>query len=327
MISANMNRRFQIIFIVIIAIFFYACKKKKEILNVQDLSVATESRLNNIKYAWGQWWICGGIFFDKSVIYSSQDGVHFHEIELPKNFNQKELFGMDIKDSVIVCAGVDATILQSKDEGKNWNAKVNGTWVNIYNIACRNSNNLYALGYNNFSNGFYHLLDGEGNNTLSEIVYQNYALNRVYFLNEDIGYMSGYGIILKTTDGGNQWNALDISNDNFKGMCWKNESEGVVVGYEGSIYSTQNGGNTWYKSQAINNPLKKQKHYLDVAHNSENVCIAVGEKGLVSISYDMGLHWHNVNTFTNKDLRSVIFTETNICYMCGEQGAIFRILL
>lgn len=322
-----MAKYHQKFFIVFIAIIFFACNKNKESFIVQNLSVDTDCRLNSIKYAWGQWWICGGVFFDKSVIYASQDGEHFYELELPSNFNQKELFAMDIIDSVIVCAGVDATFLHSSDRGKNWNAKVNGTWVNIYNIAFRNNNNMYALGYNNFSNGFYHLLDGEGRNTLSQIVYQNYALNKVYFLNENTGYMCGYGIVLKTSDGGHNWYAMNVNNDNFKAMCWKNESEGVVVGYEGRIYHTSDGGENWFKSQSGNNPFKKQKHYLDIAFNNENVYVAVGEKGLVSISYDMGMHWQQVAAFTNKDLRSVVFTEANICYMCGENGAIYRMLL
>lgn len=326
-----MTKHFQknfMVFISIIAItFFSACKKNKEIFNVQDLSVSTESRFNKIQYAWGRWWICGGVFFDKSVIYTSQDGEHFLEIDLPRNFNQKELFAMDIRDSIIVCAGVDATILHSSDHGKSWNAKVNGTWVNIYDIAFQNNDNLYAIGYGNFSNGYYQIMDAVGNSSPSNVLHQNFALNQVKFINDNVGYMCGYGIVLKTTDGENHWNTLDISNDNFKGMCWKNESEGVVVGYEGSIYHTANGGESWFKAQSGNNPLKKQKHYLSIAHNQENVCIAVGEKGLVSISFDMGLHWQQVDAFTNKDLRSIIFTEENICYICGDKGAIFRILL
>ena len=73
------------------------------------------------------------------------------------------------------------------------------------------------------------------------------GLNSVFFVNASIGYAVGYhGSIVKTTDGGTNWNVLsnEISND-LSSVFFVDEYTGYAVGLDGIIIKTINGGATW----------------------------------------------------------------------------------
>jgi photosystem II stability/assembly factor-like uncharacterized protein len=77
----------------------------------------------------------------------------------------------------------------------------------------------------------------------------NNELNKVQFLNNSVGYSCGNGIILKTSDGGNQWVSVKESTSvNFTSIYFTSTDVGFVGGndqYYAYVYKTTNGGLTW----------------------------------------------------------------------------------
>lgn len=71
-------------------------------------------------------------------------------------------------------------------------------------------------------------------------------LNKVNFVSADIGYIVGNnGTMLKTTDGGNTWNPLNIgSSENLTSVCFLDSEIGFVSGAS-FISKTDDGGITW----------------------------------------------------------------------------------
>ena len=86
-------------------------------------------------------------------------------------------------------------------------------------------------------------------------------LYSVYFIDDLTGYAVGgplfgsSGIVLKTTNSGNVWfNVPNTSNGVLWGLHFVNSNTGFVVGYNGNIRKTTNGGITWI-TQIILDPL------------------------------------------------------------------------
>ena len=68
----------------------------------------------------------------------------------------------------------------------------------------------------------------------------------VYFLNNDTGFVCGKEAILKTTNGGANWNTLSFDDtDEFEVIQFVNSNIGYVSGANGTLLKTINGGNNW----------------------------------------------------------------------------------
>lgn len=66
------------------------------------------------------------------------------------------------------------------------------------------------------------------------------------FINENTGFIAGSGgIILKTTNAGNNWTSLHAGFNNLIGVDFIDEQRGWVSGHNGTIYKTTNGGLNW----------------------------------------------------------------------------------
>ena len=76
-------------------------------------------------------------------------------------------------------------------------------------------------------------------------------LTDVFFINADTGWVTGYDIIMNTTDGGANWTVQDSSIMIFRSIYFTDKNHGWAVGEKGSeyggfIYHTTDGGQYWY---------------------------------------------------------------------------------
>ena len=61
-----------------------------------------------------------------------------------------------------------------------------------------------------------------------------------------IQYIYAYGIVLRTSDGGLAWSAVDVGiSTHLYGVSFINEMEGWIVGKGGLILHTKDRGATW----------------------------------------------------------------------------------
>lgn len=117
----------------------------------------------------------------------------------------------------------------------------------------------------------------------------------VYFLNEEIGYVSGnigggfagQGAIIKTIDGGNTWDVIfqsvNIESERLSDIYFYDENFGWAVGtseFNGIIYHTNDAGNTWTEQQVENiDPLPFLNYPNSLQHvhfQNEEIGWAVG---------------------------------------------------
>ena len=90
--------------------------------------------------------------------------------------------------------------------------------------------------------------------------WENFGLNAVKFPNdENFGfacgthYNEGGGIIIKSTDNGQSWDECCRGFDEGRNVHFYDENIGLVTGYNGFVYKTTDGGETWYGTN-LNEP-------------------------------------------------------------------------
>ncbi len=120
----------------------------------------------------------------------------------------------------------------------------------------------YELSSSHFFSPDYGILSGYGHFTVTRDGADSFEVmdfngdffTAIYFLDEEVGFASGYdGGIYKTTTAGNNWEVLIKSNSLLKqrvhlnDLCMVNSDKGIVVGNNGIICMTYDGGNSWKK--------------------------------------------------------------------------------
>ncbi len=136
----------------------------------------------------------------------------------------------------------------------------------------------------------------------------NYRILDGKFLNSNTGWIVGNnynntkGVVLKTTNGGINWQPLnsDSINSYCKSLSLLNENTGWVVSRGsasfGNLYKTTNGGNTWNTTQFLNSQNMQRVKFFD----NENGWVCGFDK-VISKTTNGGLNWTNkiVNNVAN----------------------------
>lgn len=80
------------------------------------------------------------------------------------------------------------------------------------------------------------------------------TLEDVFFLNDNLGWAAGDNVILRTTDGGSQWDTVYTGDEFFNHIHFTDALQGWTVGDFGVILHSSDGGITWANDQNLNIP-------------------------------------------------------------------------
>ncbi|MGA2669084.1 MAG: YCF48-related protein, partial [Ignavibacteria bacterium] len=178
----------------------------------------------------------------------------------------------------------------------------------------------YGMGANPYAGNDQIMYSPDGGTTWSiqptETSAYQASLYSISMINTSTGYAAGStGIILKTTNGGNNWRTLTspTSNDLNK-IDFINSSTGWVFGISGTIYKTTNGGGNWLQETATGVSGTISGAYMVDA----NTGWLIGPGGIISKTTDSGYNWSpqtaNAGTHT---LYSIKMLNANTGYLCG----------
>ncbi|TVP51735.1 MAG: T9SS C-terminal target domain-containing protein [Mongoliibacter sp.] len=146
------------------------------------------------------------------------------------------------------------------------------------------------------------------------------ALTGITWVNEEVGYISGNQVILKTIDGGLSWTEQEAPTKNrMLGLDFANENLGLMVGEQGQVYRTTNGGANWQLVNVNSTVRLKKVKFLTATR-----AYIVGDNGETYRSTNGGQSWARQNIGTTADLNSLFFANSDTGYVAAENGRIFR---
>ena len=228
--------------------------------------------------------------------------------------------------------GTKGTIIHTTDGGKKWMKQESGTGKNLFAVSFADAQNGWVVGE---YGTLLHTADG-GKNWESQAKEIDKMLNGVCFIDARNGWIAGeFGTILHTTDGGEHWKAqrckdIETVTDMFS-YDWKpmpalyeiyfaDEDKGWIVGMDGIILKTENGGKLWRKLETdFDTPL------YSIAIKGKKGWI-VGKEGYYLLSEDGGETWEVKDDVikTRFWLRDVAFSDENNGWVVGARGTVAR---
>jgi len=266
--------------------------------------------------------VIGGKRFDRSTILrTTNGGKSWTYRNLPEA--PKALYGIATAPSgTLFITGFDGKLLKSQDQGQSWQL-YQMHYLPFKDLALVTDSMGIAIGGISFYEGYTTIFSADGKYEAFDSL--GYELNDIEMVDAKNGYIAGYGILLKTRDGGQNWRMLSAANDNFTAVHAYDNGEVWTCGYNGSIFHSFDGGESWDRMRDGNNIIKTRYHLLDILFTDAMHGYAVGENGIFIYTDDGGRHWLEFEKFTDNDLLNLAAMKDGSLFVCGDGGALYRV--
>jgi photosystem II stability/assembly factor-like uncharacterized protein len=158
------------------------------------------------------------------------------------------------------------------------------------------------------------------------------SLNSVFFTETNHGYVAGVGIILKTNDGGQNWQTVfSQPNDGSDGLFHFNEiffihpDTGFVVGQvvdrsqAGIMLRSDDQGQHWAPVA-----LPANSGLNDIFFVNSSLGLAVGNRGLIFKTMNGGKDWTMAPSGVDADLLHIFMFDSDTGYIAGRQDTFLK---
>ncbi len=299
------KRRSILIWALFTVLFFSGCKKNGISLNSSSVYLGENILVRKVVFTGSTTgYACGGVKGSNGFIFkTSNGGQSWQQIY---NSGSNELFDVFfVTDSTGFACGDNLTLLKTTTAGARWfsiNANPLAYKCPVYplkGIFFTDTLNGYVAGGAGFDLG---LTLRTVNGGISWL-YSTYPreLRDLYFSDAGNGFVCGYGIVMKTSDGDQSTSVANVVGDFFTSICTTPNQTLFVGGYAGGIYRSADGGATWAKVYSSGS------NFNGVAFDSDLEGFAVGNNGVMVRTEDGGSTWKTVKPFTGYNLYTVCF--------------------
>ena len=172
-----------------------------------------------------------------------------------------------------------------------------------------------------FQDGRIHRLDSNFQ-TITLDSFEN-ELSAIAFPSPSTPVVVGYGIALRSIDGGQNWIPIDVSGDFYQDVYFPTPDVGYIVGLRGSILKTIDGGLSWKSLRNGDRLSTSAEPFRAVYFSSSTLGYIVGDDGLCWQTVDGGDEWRTVKGLPSVDFLSVSGVEGTV-YISGAEGTLLR---
>lgn len=230
-----------------------------------------------------------------------------------------------VSSSVGFAVGLNGVILKTIDGGLNWSKQNSGTSINLIKTYFKSSEIGYAAGgvftYDNVNGTQYKniiLKTTNGGANWNKINSDfYYLLTAIDFINVDTCYMTADMTLQMSINSGKDW----IGKNSPLGMtrCLKfiDKNIGFCTGSSGELYKTIDGAGSWSKKSTGVYNSLNSIYFLN-----KNIGYVVGNNGAIIKTNDGGDTWIKQTSNVTDTLNSVYFCSADTGYIVGSGGTV-----
>ena len=237
-----------------------------------------------------------------------------------------DLFAVDFIDENSGWAvGWNGGVIKTTNGGNEWINPVNWLGKSLYSFESMDENNCWTAG----ENGTILKTTNSGTNWVDHSIQTLNLISDIFFINQDNGWIVGSdnswpfgsyrGICGKTTNNGIDWLTQDLTwvpssvffiNQN---MGWiAGSTNEVYPNYNGVVYKSTDGGNTWINKFNGSDP----SGFIDIYFKDEGNGWVVGNYGEIFMTTDGGDNWIE-QSIGNDTYRQIFFINESFGWITG----------
>ncbi|WP_228152869.1 WD40/YVTN/BNR-like repeat-containing protein [Marinobacter guineae] len=265
------------------------------------------------------------------IIYSDDEGQSWTQSDVPVSVTLTGVdFGSDTQGWAVGHSGV---ILHSEDAGETWKLQLTG--VQALEIAIQTKED-QAAAMEERIEAAPEAEKGDLEWALDDILFTMENMQSdldigpvnplldVWFENDNHGFVVGaYGMILRTTDGGESWQDWapridNATNFHLNGVTQITGGALVVVGESGQIHVSVDGGQTWERRES---PYEGSLFGV-IGTGQVNEILAFGLRGNMLFSSDLGKTWRVVPSTADATLNDGTVVDDGRIILVGNGGVV-----
>lgn len=311
--------RYLCLFILLATLLLEGCRKPVLELNFSALTLPTAYNLNDIVLRGDTILVAAGdIFVEGGAIFQSDDyGQNWQTVQA----TSQAALSLFLENNQLSATTFGNEFFLT-DTAQVWQSQFLVGWE-IWRKAAQNQRGRKLLvAGRNFGEGYIQTIDNQG--IIGQRLFFPHELRDVCFVSEQVALAVGYGIVLRSTDGGDTWQPLDVRGDFYKAVHFPTSEVGYIVGGYGSILRSSDGGQTWKKLRRSSTVNNQNHRYNAVFFESENVGWLAGDNGILRYTTDGGDSWQRVETDENTDWQAIAVDARHI-FLVGKDAKMVKI--
>ena len=263
----------------------------------------------------------GYIVGNLGIILKTEDAGATWQVQngFPSSLTNSNLISVDFINQEIGFAVGGTDILKTTDSGKHWQVIAHSAF-DLRSVSFADPLHGISVGgdwLHEFS-GIITTSNGGTNWLESSSTSIDRYISKIKFVNDDKGYAVGGntdtygGFILKTTDAGNTWSAINTGIDNYwiKDLSLPDEKTIFVVGQIGQILKSNDAGVSWQKQNSNTTETLNAVCFLNA-----NTGYVVGDNQTILKTANGGNTWIKQVSPKTKHLYSAYFKDLNTGYI------------
>ncbi|MFO7526797.1 MAG: protein kinase [Ignavibacteriaceae bacterium] len=239
----------------------------------------------------------------------------WQKINIPTSEN---INAISTQNNTIVLAGNKGIILRSSNSGKSWRRIEAGIKSNLYSIISSTFDNLVIVG----ERGVILLSTDAGQTWQRKNSDTDKSLFRVKSFRNRIYITGSEGTLLVCNNTIDDVKALNKPvNSILYDIYFLNTLSGFVIGWDGALLHTSDGGTSWTKKVKLTGD-----YFRSITFINEKTGIIVGGGGTILRSNDSGLNWEPISSITISSFNKVLSLNDEIVIAVTNKGEIFQSL-
>ncbi len=295
----------------LILLVLQSCGKDAKDIQFTEINTRTTQDISNINIFDGELIAVGGEVFQSGIVITGKELSWITQ----DSFSTKRLFGLDCNEDHCAAVGQDGFYYTyTKDEG--WIFTRLSEW-DFQRAISLTKNHTVSVSGKSFTQGrIYHI------NALSQVdtvITLTSQLQDVTSVDDSTFVAVGYGTVVRSTDGGYNWQHINIEGDFYHSVDFVDNQHGIIVGLSGSILLTDDGGRNWNTIKNPSSISSNRAQFLSVKYINSTTIYIVGDEGLLWHSTDSGQSWEAYKVDTKHNLNDLDELDGKL-YIVGDNG-------
>ena len=227
-----------------------------------------------------------------------------------KEVTDKAIYGLDDQGTQKVAAGIDGQLLKCNG-GNNWSKLRTPFWNILLDVACHPTADYgIAVGGQRFKNGVLQTVRTTDFEVLHFDTLEN-GLETVVHVAVDRWLAAGFGVLMRTEDGGANWTASYPADAYFTSLCMEDDQRGWLASQYGGLWRTSDGGESWKELQKPKTTFSSSG-FRDLCLDEAGVLWLAGDRGTLAYSTDAGKTLQYLDIPEDADIRALSVAERHI---------------
>jgi photosystem II stability/assembly factor-like uncharacterized protein len=299
----------------VLFLYLVACNKDEPLVYYKEIDSGTKDILyaidtdsdDNIT-------VVGGYVWSRGICLQTTNDLS--QIQLDSFSNKGQFDLLRTKKDELLTVGADANLFSKSSKQSDWKFHRLQNWDILHNII-ETENGYLASGGKSYEHGYIFLINDQYR--IDTALYFGHEISQVVRISKGKYISVGWGNLMLSYDSGKTWKLLPNKGDFYASCVFTSPLSGWIVGYNGSLLESKDGGETWHQSSGVisGNGFNS---FRKIVQPEENELIITGNNGKLWRSLDFGRHWVKIHIPDDRDIYDIVKKSDGKYVITGSEG-------